>query len=379
MVALGAGCGKTASHGADASGNDASLAADTESIAAWVEARTRAECEQDSRCFEGAAQRYTSTGACIEEHLAYVDETPYSDGFEIFADLASVYRPPTADAQAACLSWLSECHSSTTGPCRDVLRPRKVVQQGGACGSQGGHEAAPCASGLSCVWGDCLTCQPWAQEGQDCGYLDCAPTLLCHHDSFLMGDVAYEGPSYCVRASQLGEACHDQPCDNGLACFNDVCSTPANLGEACAVSNCQPPLSCTLNVCQAPPEVLGEGEPCGEGLRSCAVDLTCAGGRCQPLGADGAACSRATPSELPRCRHWCVFDAPDAVEGHCSDAAPTSDAPAPCSLYRRATQLGCPFGTHADFRGSAPRYPELGAYCQCLPGAEPSNSAATCP
>jgi hypothetical protein len=377
VVVLGAGCGKTASHSAGASGADESVAAAAD-LATWIYARARAECEQDARCFDGTARRYTSTEACLDETLAYVGETPYSNGFDNFADLAAVYEVPSAEAQAACLSWLAQCHGVTTGVCRDILQPRRTVQRDGACGSRDGHHVSPCAGGLSCVWGACLTCQPWAQEGQDCGYLDCAPKLTCHHETRLLGDVVYDGPSYCVHASQLGEACQDGSCDNGLVCFNDICRAPANLGEACAVSNCQPPLQCTLNVCQPPPAILGEGEPCGEGPRSCAVDLTCAGGRCQALGDDGAICSRATSSSLPRCRRWCVFDTADAVEGRCSDTPPPTKAPTPCSLYRRELQLACPFGTHADFQGAAPPYPQLAAYCQCLPGAEPTAGAAAC-
>ena len=375
VAALVAGCGKTASHGSGvANSGPTDPVGEAEGMADWVQARLQAECEQDSACFAGAARRYTSTEACVEDSLTrYVDLNAYYRGIDVFADLVSVFWVPSADAQAACLSWLAQCGSGSEGPCRDVLQPRATVPRGGACGSRNYREAPPCASGLSCVWGECFTCEPWAQEGQDCGYLDCAPTLYCKQTSIIMGDTSMPGPQYCVRASVLGESCRDRACGSGLVCFKDVCGTPADVGESCSVSNCKPQLQCTLNVCQAPPAILTEGEPCGEGPRTCAANLTCAEARCQALGADGAACSRSRSSDLPRCRRWCVFDAPDAVDGHCSDTPPSSEAPLPCSLFRQEPQVACPFGTHPDTHGEAPPYPEIAPYCRCLPGPEPND------
>jgi hypothetical protein len=379
VAELVAGCGKTAAHGSGANDSASDPAADAEQMAAWVQARTEAECEQDATCFDGAVKRYSSEAECVEDSLArYIELNAYYRGIDVFVELASVYRAPSADARAACLRWLAECGSASTGPCKDVLQPRSTVPRGGACGSRDFHEAPPCAQGLSCVYDECLTCQPWAEEGQDCGHLDCAPPLFCHQTSFLMGDVAMSGPQYCVRKSQLGEACRDQVCADGLVCFEDVCRTPGDIGEACRASTCKPPLQCTLNVCQAPPAILGEGEPCGEGPRSCALELRCIQGRCQARGTDGATCSRAVPPAAPRCRHWCVFDAPDAVEGHCRDTPPSLEPPVPCSLFRDELQLACPFGTHADMQGEEPRYPDLAAFCNCLPGPEPKEPDSQC-
>lgn len=380
VAELVAGCGKTrpGSSLADDSPNDP--AADAEQMAAWVQARTKAECEQDSACFGGAAKRYTSLDACVEDSLArYVELNAYYRGIEVFAELASVYLVPSTEAQDACLDWLAQCGSASTGPCKDVLQPRTTVTRGGACGSRDFHEAPPCAQGLSCVYGQCFTCQPWAQEGQDCSHLDCAPGSYCYHSSIAMGDTYMMGPQYCVREAQLGESCRDRVCGGGLVCFENVCSMPADIGAPCAVSNCKPPLKCTLNSCQPPPAVLNEGDPCGAGPRTCASDLDCVGGRCQALGDEGATCSRATDSPYPRCHHWCIFDAPNAVEGHCSSTPPPSTAPVPCSLFRFELQVACPFGTHPDMLGQEPAYPEIAPYCECEPGPESTaNGAPQC-
>lgn len=192
-----------------------------------------------------------------------------------------------------------------------------------------------------------------------------------------MDDVGVEDPAYCQRELQAAEACDGDGCASGLTCRAGRCSAliVAAPGAACESFQCPSSYNCIDHSCQREADRDGVGAACGQGGPGCAFSLQCVNSICEALAPEGAVCRRAAWSEGQRCQRWCVFDTPDAPEGHCSSAPPTV-GPVPCSLYGWDVNMGCPAGTHPDAHGEEPSYPNPASYCQCEPDLRSADAAA---
>jgi len=338
-------------------------------LEAWARALAEALCSQDRNCPVLTPSFYVSFEACLDNQFGRVSQYyAYYGGVDHFADWASVYEVASPEAQQSCLSALSDCVRLDDAPCAEVLVARAPSPLGGPCGGDQWHTPRVCADGLFCSHSTaCPSCQPRVGESQNCDSAACQAGLYCRQNSHFSGDVVVNDPSYCERLLQAGEACDHQGCAAGLECSSSKC-TPlihAAPGGPCQSSQCPIGYNCSDMHCERQPDRAKLGEACGRGTYGCAAPLQCVNDKCEALAPEGAVCRRATSTEGGRCERWCVFDSPDASEGHCSSSPPTSGA-VPCSIYG-LEQMGCPAGTHADTLGEEPPYPALPAYCSCEP------------
>jgi hypothetical protein len=367
--ALAAACGKAVRTDVtvtDAGAPDTNGAAELE---AWQRMLAEALCVQERSCPVLTPTYFPSFDACMDARFGILSsQYAYYGGVDHFADWASVYRISSSEAQQRCLSALSSCVRLSDAPCAEVLVARAPSPLGGACGGDSWHTPRVCAEGLFCSrQTGCPTCQPRVAESQNCDNAQCQSGLYCKQNYHFMGDVVINDPSYCQRLLQAGDACDHQGCAPGLTCRSGQCSPTimAAPGAPCESSQCPPSYNCIDKRCQREPDRDGPGTACGHGGYGCASSLQCVKEKCQALAPEGATCLRASWTEGSRCQRWCVFDRPDALEGHCSGSPPTV-APVPCSIYQWGG-VGCPAGTHPDMHGEEPEYASVPAYCQCEP------------
>lgn len=368
--ALVSACGKTNNDDGSPSDSSTSAAADAAELEAWERAYAEALCAQDRDCPNLGPRDYASVDACLDQTFNDSQRrSAYYGGVEYFLDRSKVYRVGAKAAQERCLNGLAACVRAADAGCDDVRVVRAPGKSGSACYAGVWRALPPCGAGLTCDVTTCA-CQPFTDPG--CSGQRCAPEQYCQGTYTIKGDVFETGPSYCANYRELDESCEGLACRPSLVCSSDRCREPAGPNEACArTSDCQPFHTCDHQVCTRVPDLVGPGEPCPTGVE-CAVTLVCRNNVCMDLAADGASCGRGPRNEATLCRHWCVFDSPDAVEGRCSDSPPTA-APTPCTAFRLNT-MDCPSGTHPDTHGEQAAYPNLPAYCQCEPGAEASSS-----
>ncbi|HEX6764873.1 MAG TPA: hypothetical protein VF103_05330 [Polyangiaceae bacterium] len=122
---------------------------------------------------------------------------------------------------------------------------------------------SPCGNDAQCTTGRCSatfdacgTCEPLAEEGEDCSVAQCREGLRCNADLV------------CAPPKRLGDACRpDSSCESTMVCEAMVCEKPPGVGEPCGMGA----LGCDLfqgafcdfdsMVCEEL-EVSGEGEPC---------------------------------------------------------------------------------------------------------------------
>jgi hypothetical protein len=115
-----------------------------------------------------------------------------------------------------------------------------AITEGGACSTIGRE----CAAGLACVASgepteNMGTCQPLAEEGEDCLAIGCAEGLRC------VGD---DTASSCAPIVEAGGSCESSnECADGLDCLEGpkTCGVPALIGAACqADGDCEGGLFC---------------------------------------------------------------------------------------------------------------------------------------
>lgn len=370
--ALVGACGKTDGSGAP-SDNSPSAAADAAELEAWQRAYAEALCAQDRDCPNLGPRQYASVDACMDQNFDNLRRySAYYGSVDYFLDWSAVYRVGTKAAQERCLNGLAACERAAEAGCGDVRSVRAPGKQGSVCWAGEWHTTRPCGAGLFCNVTTCV-CESFTEPAGPCSGQECGPEQYCRRTYIIMGDVIEDGPSYCARYQALDESCGDLACRPPLVCSSGRCREPAGPNEPCTSTyDCQAFHVCDHDVCTRAPDRVGAGEPCSKG-GGCALPLMCQNDVCTDLAADGASCGRGPRNQATACRHWCVFDAPDAVEGRCSDAPPTT-GPTPCTIYRWDSSMRCPAGTHPDTHGEQAAYPNLPAYCQCEPEAEASSS-----
>ncbi|MDC0749599.1 hypothetical protein [Polyangium mundeleinium] len=192
-----------------------------------------------------------------------------------------------------------------------------------------------------CVEGSCRegTCQPPGKKlGEECisHGIECQLTLYCKHTD--------SGPSWgtCVPRGQAGASCDaNNYCADGLSCRGGVCETLAANGAGCSDDAMCASTWCKGGTCATRPTGLTEGESCSVGF--CRADLLCdesAVCTAPTYLPDGAAC---TSASFPK------VQCEPGLYCH-EECSPGSDCQGACRPYPQpgepCTSLSCAAGAY---------------------------------
>ncbi|MCA9610586.1 MAG: hypothetical protein KC619_33550 [Myxococcales bacterium] len=287
-------------------------------------------------------------------------------------------EPPPAECFDAIVGNVEdggECGLGSVGRWSAECRPGLVCRTDAACPGHcemGGEDGTPCsvtrpcAAGLICSGGACLSRQGLGEPCGDTLFCDtAAQDLVCFGGECRalggIGDPCEDGlpcrPSLrCATGTDgtgrceawlgtgLGEPCRRllSECDHPLVCArsaapsdpdtSDVCTRGVGFGESCdELTPCGPGGRCVEGACA---EIAAPGGPC-DGARVCPTTHECVAGTCAPLPATGESCEGA-----------CAFDA--CVAGVCESRWP-GDGEA-CGTRGYA----CEAGSHCGDEGAGP-------------------------
>lgn len=135
---------------------------------------------------------------------------------------------------------------------------------------------------MACCQGTCIAPPPEAAIGQDCASgQDCVSGAYCDFENGL-----------CAAYRTQGAACPGgYECASGLDCIAAVCQLSPGEGEACPDYQCAAPFACDIDsvTCQ---RLRGEGEACNPDASICALGLSCNPGSntCALPGGVGSPC-----------------------------------------------------------------------------------------
>jgi hypothetical protein len=206
-----------------------------------------------------------------------------------------------------CQSGFCRATDSSKSPCGTCA---PAIPAGAACdlGNPGCADGASCQGSLDSPENTCVAYTD-VEVGQSCkgAFVRC-------RDSFCSPKT-----STCVPFVGANAACgQGDACGAGLLCTSGVCAPRKKAGEACTLSlYCAPGLGCdgTSNTCV--PQVSVEPEQACDAVHVCRVGF-CSEfdpGKCPPVVADGAACTRGGP--------LCNNDA-ECIDGKCQVFDPAS-------------------------------------------------------